>query len=70
MFFRRVEEMLTQRRRPDLTTHINFLDPTEWEHRQQDYDKKPYGGDGLQINGRVPGLQINGRVPDQAGGQP
>jgi hypothetical protein len=29
MFFRIVEEILTQSRRPDLTTHINSLDPTE-----------------------------------------
>jgi hypothetical protein len=37
MFTRIIEEMLIQKRRPDLTTHINSLGPTEWEkHRQQD----------------------------------
>jgi hypothetical protein len=30
MFTRIVEEMLRQRRRPDLLTHINSLGPTEW----------------------------------------
>jgi hypothetical protein len=32
MFTRIVEEMLIQRRRPDLTSHINSLGPTEWEN--------------------------------------
>jgi hypothetical protein len=32
MFTRIVEEMLIQRRRPDLTTHINSLGLTEWEN--------------------------------------
>ncbi len=31
MFIRIVEEMLRQKGRPDLTTHINSLGPTEWE---------------------------------------
>ncbi len=32
MFTRIVEEMLIQRRQPDLSTHINSLGPTEWEN--------------------------------------
>ncbi len=32
MFTRIVEEMLIQRRRPDLATHINSLGLTEWEN--------------------------------------
>jgi hypothetical protein len=31
MFTRIIEEMLRQKGRPDLTTHINSLGPTEWE---------------------------------------
>ncbi len=30
MFTRMVEEMLRQKRRPDLATHVNCLGPTEW----------------------------------------
>jgi hypothetical protein len=32
MFTRIVEEMLIQKRRPDLATHINSLGPTEWQN--------------------------------------
>ncbi len=31
MFTRILEEILTQKRRPNLATHINSLGPTEWE---------------------------------------
>jgi hypothetical protein len=30
MFIRITEEMLRWKGRPDLTTHINILGPTEW----------------------------------------
>jgi hypothetical protein len=32
MYTRIVEEMLIQKRRPDLATHINSLGPTEWQN--------------------------------------
>jgi hypothetical protein len=51
MFVKIIEKMLRQKGRPDLTTHINSLGPTEWERTANKITTKNRSEHGVSVYG-------------------